>query len=62
MPSSTVAALDGEPEGVALVLDRGDGAELLDDPGEHQGVLSEGHGEADVGVLAVVPLTAPARP
>src|SRR3954447_19533774 len=27
---------DGEADGVALVLDRGDGAELLDDSGEHQ--------------------------
>src|SRR4029079_2046721 len=30
-----VLGVDGEPEGVALVLDAGDGAQLLDDPGEH---------------------------
>ena len=33
---------DGEPDGVALVGDLGDGAELLDDAGEHQLLLSVG--------------------
>ena len=46
--------MDGEPQGVALVLDPGHGAELLDDPGEHQCVLlRRGEGEAYVG-LAVL--------
>ena len=31
-----VLGMDGEPDGITLVLDPGDGAELLDDPGEHQ--------------------------
>ena len=31
-----VLGVDGEPDGIALVLDPGDGAELFDDPGEHQ--------------------------
>src|SRR4029079_2148594 len=33
---------DGEPDRVALVLDGGDGAELLDDAGEHVSSLSGG--------------------
>ena len=44
----TVAAVedsargDGEPDRVALVLDGGDGAELLDDAGEHVSTLPGG--------------------
>ena len=48
---------DGEPDRVALVGDLGDGAELLDDSGEHQLLLWSwvgAHGESYVGVLAVV--------
>ena len=37
-----VLGVDGQPEGVALVLDPGHGAELLDDPGEHQLSLFRG--------------------
>ena len=50
-----VRAAHGEPDGVALVLERLDDAELLDDAGEHQAVsfLAWGHGEPHVGVRAV---------
>ncbi len=34
--SSTSGDVHGQADGVPLVLDRGDGAELLDDAGEHQ--------------------------
>ena len=41
----------------------GDGAELLDDSGEHQWLLRAGwgHGEADVGLLASMPVAGRSR-